>query len=108
MLPQRCSLAHLSVADEKHFDTAHLAIKLIAPVQFALMIWLSVQIGHEIAGASFAGSYFASIASLFGIVVVDALASAAFLLAGSCRAAPGVSLASLISAKYSGLLGEVK
>jgi hypothetical protein len=103
------ALAHLSVADEKHFDAAHLAIKLVAPLQFALMIWLSVQMSHEMAGASFAASYAISIACLSGIVVVEGVSSAALaLIAGSCRSVTGLSLVTLISAKYAGLLGGVK
>jgi hypothetical protein len=103
------ALAHLSVADEQHFDAAHLAIKLVAPLQFTLMIWLAVQLSHSIAGISFTASFFGSIICLSGIVVVDALASAALaLIAGSCRSVTGLSLVTLISAKYAGLLGGVK
>jgi hypothetical protein len=103
------ALAHLSVMSDKHFDSAHLAIKLIAPLQFAFVIWLSVYMGRELGGESFAASYAASIICLFGIVIVDALVSVALaLIAGSCRSVPGLSLAALISAKYAGLLGGVK
>jgi hypothetical protein len=101
------ALAHFT--DEKNFEVTHLAIKVIAPLQFALMIWLSVQMGQWIAGASFAASYAISIACLSGIVVVEGISSAALaLIAGSCRAVTGLSLVTLISAKYAGLLGGVK
>ncbi len=103
------ALAHMAVADHKHFDTAYLAIKLVAPLHFAMMIWLCVYIGREIGGASFAASYLASIACLFGIVAADAVASAALaLVAGSCRSVTGLSLVTLISAKYAGLMGKVE
>ncbi len=103
------ALAHMAVADNKHFDTANLAIKLVAPIHFVLMIWLSVYMGREIAGASFALSFAASILCLFGIVAVDAVASGALaLIAGSCRSVTGLSLVTLISAKYAGLMGKVE
>ena len=102
-------VAFAHITDDKNFDATHLAIKLVAPCQFALMIWLSVVIGREIGGASFIATYTASIFCLFGIVVVDALACAALaLLAGSRRSVSGLSLATLINAKYAGLVGAVK
>jgi hypothetical protein len=103
------AFAHFSVTDAKYFDVAHLVIKLVAPLHFALMIWLSVYVGREIGGVSFASSYIVSIICLFGIVTADAVASAALaLVAGSCRSITGLSLATLISAKYAGLLGGVQ
>jgi hypothetical protein len=101
------ALAHIT--DDNNFDGTRRLIKLISPVQFAFVIWLSVMLGREMGGASFAASYIASIGCLFGIVVIDALASlAALLVAGSCRSLSGLSLATLIGAKYAGLFGEVK
>jgi hypothetical protein len=101
-------LAHLSVMDSKAFDGAHLAVKLIAPVQFALLIWLAVYAGHDVAGPSFALSCLAALASLAAITAADALACAALLLiAERGKGVAGVSLVSLISAKYAGLLGKI-
>ncbi len=100
--------AHLSVMNEKLFDGMHLAVKLLAPVQFALLIWLAVYAGHELAGASFAASCLAAVLSLAVILAVDALASALLLLAAERgKQAMGVSLVSLISAKYAGLFGRI-
>jgi hypothetical protein len=101
------ALAHF--ADAKNYETAHFAIKLVAPLQFALMIWLSVTLGRDIGGASFAASYIASIVCLLFIILGDALASAALaLVAGYYRAVAGAPMAMLISAKYAGLAGEMK
>jgi hypothetical protein len=103
------ALSHWSVADEKHLETAEMAIKLIAPLQFALMIWLSVTMGRELSGASFSASYITSIVCLFGTVVVEGIAAAALALgAGSWRSMAGLSLVSLINAKYAGLFGAIK
>lgn len=102
-------LSHLAVSNEKNFDAAYLAIKLIAPLQFAFMLWLSVYLGREIAGASFATSYITSIACLIGITTIDFTISAvALLIVGANRSIKGVSLVTLISAKYAGLLGAIK
>lgn len=102
-------LSHLAVSNEKSFDAAYLAIKLIAPLQFAFMLWLSVYLGREIAGTSFASSYITSIACLIGITTIDLIISAAALLVvGANRPVKGVSLVTLISAKYAGLLGAIK
>jgi hypothetical protein len=101
------ALAHF--ADHKNYDAARFAIKLAAPVQFALIIWLSVTLGRDIGGASFASSYIASIVCLLFIVIGDAFVSAALaLFAGHSRAVAGASMAVLISAKYAGLAGKMK
>jgi hypothetical protein len=103
------ALAHVSARDSKSFDAAHLSIKLLAPIQFALMIWLAVYAGREVSGTSFALSCLAALASLAAIIIADALISAVAMLAAERgRGATGVSLASLISAKYAGLLGAIK
>ncbi len=100
--------AHMSVMNEKLFDSMHLAVKLLAPVQLALLIWLSVYAGHELAGASFAVSCLAAVASLAVFLAADAMISAILLLiAARGQRAMGVSIVSLISAKYSGLFGEI-
>jgi formate/nitrite transporter FocA (FNT family) len=102
------AVAYLSVMDGKTFETAHLAVKLLAPVQFALMIWLAVYAGHELSDTSFALSCLAALGALAAIIAADALASAMLLLvADRGKGVTGVSLVSLISAKYAGLLGRI-
>jgi hypothetical protein len=102
------AFALLSVQDEKSFDAKSMAIKLLAPVQFAFLIWLSVYAGRELAGASFAVSCLAAFAALAAMVVADALASTMLLLtAERGHGSMGVPVASLISAKYAGLLGKI-
>ena len=102
------AFAHLSVMNEKLFKSMHFVVKLVAPVQFALLIWLAVYAGHQLAGASFALSCLAAVASLGALLIADAALSAALLIAAERgRGATGVSLVSLISAKYAGLFGRI-
>ena len=101
--------AHLSVSDsdaKDSFETKQLAISLLAPVQFAFMMWAAVHMGRDIAGASLAVSSLAALAVLSGALLVDGLLSAIMLLATS-KGTEGTSVASLISAKYAGLLGQI-
>jgi hypothetical protein len=102
-------LAHLSVSDsdaKDSFESKQLAISLLAPMQFAFMMWAAVHMGRELAGASLTISSLAALAVLSGAMLVDAVLSTIMLLA-SGRGTAGTSVASLISAKYAGLLGQV-
>ena len=101
--------AHVSVSDsdaKDSFESKQLAISLLAPVQFAFLMWAAVHMGRDIAGASLAVSSLAALAVLSGALVVDGLLSAIMLLATS-KGTAGTSVASLISAKYAGLLGQI-
>jgi hypothetical protein len=103
-------VAHLSIKDadsDGKFEAKQRMIGLMAPTQFALLMWLSV-----LAGGALASTFVTSSAVAFGVfgglVVCDFIAAAAtlFLLErqeGVC----GLSLASLINGKYSGLLGRL-
>lgn len=101
--------AYLSVAEsdgKNSFESIQLAIGLLAPVQFAFMMWAAVNIGREMVGASLVGSSLVAFAVLTCALLVDALVSAIFLLATS-EGTAGASVASLISTKYAGLLGQI-
>ena len=100
--------AHLSVLNDRLFDPMHTAVKFLAPVQFALLIWLAVHAGHQLAGSSYAASCLVAFIWLAFLLVADAVVSAVLLhAAGRGRGTAGVSLVSLISAKYAGLLGKI-
>jgi hypothetical protein len=104
------SLAHASIKDADNdgkFEAKQRVIGLIAPAQFALLIWLSVLAGGMLA-STFVTSSAVAFAVFGGLVVADFVAAVAtlFLLErgeGVC----GLSLASLINGKYSGLLGRL-
>ena len=101
--------AHMSVNDsdaKDSFESKQLAISLLAPIQFAFMMWAAVHMGRELAGASLAKSSLAALAVLSGALLVDGLLSTIMLLATS-KGTAGTSVASLISAKYAGLLGHI-
>ena len=98
--------AHLSVNDANSFESKQLAIGLLSPIQFAIMMWAAVHMGRDIAGASLMVSSFAAMLVFAGALLVDCLLSGALLLAVNTGTL-GTSVASLISAKYAGLLGEI-
>jgi hypothetical protein len=98
--------AHLSVNDANSFESKQLAIGLLSPIQFAIMMWAAVHMGREIAGASLITSSLAAMLVFAGALLVDGLLSGALLLAANTGTL-GTSVASLISAKYAGLLGKI-
>lgn len=103
-------IAHASISDADNdgkFEAKQRVIGLLAPAQFAFLMWLSVLGGGALA-TTFATSSVVAFGIFGGLVLLDFAASAAtlFLLErgeGVC----GLSLASLINGKYSGLLGRL-
>jgi ABC-type methionine transport system permease subunit len=104
-------LVHNSVAHFDHaaaFDAKQQWVSLLAPVQFACLIWVAVHVGRVIVGTTLSTSSLAAFASLALIVLIDALLSAAVLLTVERgQGVSGVSVAALISSKYAGLLGKI-
>lgn len=98
--------AHLSVNDANSFESKKLAIGLLSPIQFAIMMWAAVHMGRDIAGGSLVVSSLAAMLVFMGVLLVDGLLSGALLLAANTGTL-GTSVASLISAKYAGLLGKI-
>ncbi len=98
--------AHLSVNDANSFESKQLAIALLSPIQFAIMMWAAVHMGRDIAGESLIVSSFAAMLVFAVALLVDGLLSSALLLATNTGTL-GTSVASLISAKYAGLLGKI-
>jgi hypothetical protein len=104
------AIAHASIKDadnDGRFEDKQRAIGLMAPALFALLMWLSVLVGSALASTFVTSSAVAF--AVFGALVVAELAIAAAVLfilergEGVC----GLSLASLINGKYSGLLGRL-
>lgn len=98
--------AHLSVKDVNSFESKQLAIALLSPIQFAILMWAAVHMGRDLAGASLVASSFAAMLVFAGALLVDGLLSGALLLAANTGTL-GASVAGLISAKYAGLVGEI-
>ena len=102
------AIAHLSVRDENGFEAKLAYVRILAPVQSALLMWLAVYLGRDLAGVSLLATSLAAFVALGGILVIDALFSSAALLAAERgRGAMGTSIACLISEKYAGLLGKI-
>ena len=104
------AIAHISVKDadnDGRFDAKQQVIGLLAPAQFALLIWLAVMAGSALT-SSFAASCVVAFAVFAVFFALEFLASAAalFLLERN-EGISGLSLAGLISGKYSGLLGRL-
>ena len=103
-------LAHSSVSDaddDGRFAMKQRVIGLIAPAQFALLIWLAVYVGRSMA-STLAGSSVAALFVFAGFLALDFAFSMAVLLAAERRdGLSGLSLASLINGKYAGLLGKI-
>lgn len=103
-------IAHSSASDGENdgrFEFKQRLIGFIAPAQIALLIWLAVFAGRCMA-STMAGSSFAALGVFFGLVLADFLVSMAILLAAERReGVSGLSVASLISGKYAGLLGKI-
>ena len=101
--------AHFSIAQEKFPNVFYHAISLIAPVQFAFLIWLAVYLGRNFTEGSFVLSSIAAFAALAAIIAIDAVLSVVILLAAQNKnGVSGLSIANLINAKYAGLLGSIK
>ena len=101
--------AHFSIAQEKFPNIFYQAISFIAPVQFAFLIWLAVYLGRDLTEGSFVLSSIAAFAALAAIIAVDAVLSIVVLMAAQNKnRTSGLSIASLINAKYAGLLGSIK
>jgi hypothetical protein len=102
--------AHASIKDADNdgkFEAKQHVIGLMAPALFALLMWLSVLAVGALA-STFVTSSAVAFAVFGGLVALDLVATACtlFLLErgeGVC----GLSLASLINGKYSGLLGRL-
>jgi hypothetical protein len=103
-------LAHASVCDadnDGRFEMKQRMIRLIAPAQFALLIWLAVYAGRAMA-STLAGSSVAALFVFAALLALDFMVSmAALLIAERREGVSGLSLASLISGKYAGLLGKI-
>jgi hypothetical protein len=98
--------AHLSVKDVNSFESKQLAINLLSPIQFAVIMWAAVHMGRDIAGESLVASSLAAMLVFMVVLLIDGLLSSALLLAANTGTL-GTSVASLISAKYAGLLGKI-
>ena len=103
-------LAHASIADadnDGRFEMKQSMIGLIAPAQFALLIWLAVYAGRAMA-STLAGSSVAALFVFSGLLALDfAVSMAALLVAERREGVSGLSVATLISGKYAGLLGKI-
>jgi hypothetical protein len=103
-------LAHSSVSDSENdgrFELKQHMIGLIAPAQFALLIWLSVYAGRAMA-STLAGSSVAALFVFAGLLAIDfAVSMAALMVAERREGVSGLSVASLISSKYAGLFGKI-
>ena len=102
--------AHISVHERQDVAIVrekHALIGLVAPVQFSLLMWLSVYGGRELAGTSLGLSSLLACALLVVIVMGDAVVSALVLLM-SGQGAPGAAFACLIDKKYAGLAGPLE
>lgn len=101
--------AHVSVHegdDASEVKRKHALIGLVGPVQFSLLMWLSVYGGRELAGASLGLSSLLAFAFLVMIIAGDAILSALVLLMNG-RGTPGAAFACLIDKKYAGLAGSL-
>ena len=103
-------LAHASVkdaGDNGRFAFKQLMMGLVAPAQIALLIWLSVYAGRSVA-VTLEGSSVAALFAFAGLLAADFAVSMAALVAAERRdGVCGLSVASLVSAKYAGLLGRI-
>ncbi len=104
------AIAHASVKDadnDGRFEAKQRIISLLAPAQFALLMWLAVMAGHAL-GSTYATSSAIAFAAFAALVIIDLLAAALTLFVLEREdGISGLSLASLINGKYSGLLGRL-
>ena len=95
-------------ADMRRFNISQMIMGIVAPVQLALTIWVSVYAGHALAGESLVASTLAAFATFAVLLLADfGLSVLLLLLAGRGSAVAGISVANLIAGKYAGLLGRV-
>ena len=103
-------IAHSSASDSGNdgkFELKQRLIGVIAPAQFALLIWLAVYAGRAMA-STLAGSSVAALCVFAGLLALDfAVSMAALLVAERREGISGLSVASLISSKYAGLFGKI-
>jgi hypothetical protein len=104
------AIAHASVKDADNdgkFEAKQRIISLLAPAQFALLMWIAVSAGHAL-GSTYVTSSAIAFAAFAGLVIADLLAAAVTLFVLEREdGISGLSLASLINGKYSGLLGRL-
>jgi hypothetical protein len=104
-------IAQLAVSGDESaapFEIKQMIMGLIAPIQFAMMIWAAVYAGRELAGASLLWSSLVAFVVFIGLIVADALASAAVLLISERKnGVSGLAITLLVSNKYAGLLGKI-
>jgi hypothetical protein len=104
------AIAHASVKDADNdgkFEAKQRIISLLAPAQFALLMWLAVTAGGAL-GSTYVTSSMIAFAAFAGLVLADFLAAAVTLVVlERNEGLSGLSLASLINGKYSGLLGRL-
>jgi hypothetical protein len=102
--------AHASVSDSENdgrFEMKQRLIGLMAPAQIALLIWLAVYAGRSVT-STLAGSSFAALVVFAGLLLLDfAISIATLMVAERREGVSGLSVASLISGKYAGLLGRI-
>jgi hypothetical protein len=102
------AIASVTGADMRRFNIGQMVMGIIAPVQFALMIWVSVYAGHMIAGDTLVVSTLSAFVAFALLFVVDlAVSLAVLLMAARGSASGGASAASYLAGKYSGLLGRI-
>jgi hypothetical protein len=104
------AVAHASVLDADNdgkFEAKQRIMSFLAPAQFALLMWLAVSAGGAL-GSTYMSSSAIAFAAFAGLVAADFVASAIALFAMERNeGVSGLSLASLINGKYSGLLGRL-
>lgn len=97
-----------AACDPDHAPVRRNNVSVLSPVLAAVMIWLSLHIGHSVSGDSIVVATLASIVSLAGLYLADMLVSGAVLLAASRgRVASAAPVAVLIEGKFAGLFGRI-
>lgn len=104
------AIAHASIKDadnDGRFETKQRVLGLAAPAQFALLMWLAVTAGNA-AGSTYLTSSAIAFAAFAVLVAIEFVASAVTLITLEREdGISGLSLASLINGKYSGLFGRL-
>jgi hypothetical protein len=102
--------AYRSVYETNGFAGAQQRMRMLAPLQLALVVWLAVMIGRDVAGASYLASTLTAFVAFGMIMLTEGLASIGLLLfAENARGKKvgGLAVASMIDAKYAGLIGKL-
>lgn len=103
------AIAHAAVRDESGFEAKLSYVRMLAPVHAALLMWLAVYIGRDLAGTSLVATSLAAFVALGIVLITDALFSGVALVASERgRGAMGTSIAGLVSEKYAGLFGKIE